>query len=204
MERPRVLVAHYSRSGRTKRLARAVAAALGADVEEIRDPTDRSGWLGYLRSGLEAWAGVLAPVEPPRHDPADYDVVVVGTPVWSMSVTPPVRTYLWHERPRLPQVAFLATLGGAGDERAFAQMEAIAGRVPVATLALRERDLARGVPRAEVARFAEAVLARRRRRPARARGARRATARARGSRAEPAGRRAALRAAGGGTGPVSG
>jgi multimeric flavodoxin WrbA len=159
MEHPRVLVAYYSRSGNTKRLLRAIAAALGADVEEIHDPTDRSGLLGFLRSGAEAYAGVLAPVDHPRRDPADYDVVVVGTPVWAASVSTPVRTYLWRERERLPQVAFVATLGGIGQERALAQMKTLAGRAPIATLVVREGVLAHGAPREEVARFAESLRA---------------------------------------------
>jgi NAD(P)H-dependent FMN reductase len=159
MERPKVLVAYYSRTGNTKRLARAIAAALDADVEEIHDPTDRSGALGFLRSGIEAYAGVLAGVDHPRRDPADYDVLVVGTPVWAGSVSSPARTYLWHERARLPQVAFLATLGARGHERAFEQMKGLAGRAPLATLAVRDGALAHGLPRDEVARFAEAVLA---------------------------------------------
>jgi hypothetical protein len=159
MERPKVLVAYYSRTGNTKRLARAIAAALDADVEEIHDPTDRSGVLGFLRSGVEAYAGVLAALDHPRRDPADYDVVVVGTPVWAASVSSPVRTYLWHERARLPQVAFVATLGARGEERALGQMRGLAGRAPIATLVVRDGALARGVPRDEVARFAEAIVA---------------------------------------------
>jgi hypothetical protein len=160
MEGPKVLVAYYSRTGHTRKLARAVAAALEADVDEIRDPTHRSGLLGWLRSGIEGYGGVLAPIDPPRRDPADYDVVVVGTPVWSMSVSAPVRTYLWRERARFPRVAFVATLGGMGKERVFAQMKAVGGRGPVATLAVREQALVRGaVPPDEVARFASAVLA---------------------------------------------
>lgn len=160
MERSKVLVAYYSRTGNTKRIARAIATALDADVEEIHDPTDRSGVLGYLRSGLEAYAGVLVALEQPRRDPAEYDVVVVGTPVWNWSVSSPVRTYLWHERARLPPVAFLATLGGSGAERAFEQMKTVAGRAPIATLAVRESVAKHGAPRDEVARFAETVLRR--------------------------------------------
>ncbi len=163
MERPTVLVVYYSRTGHTKRLARAVATALEADVEELHDATDRSGVLGYLRSALEAYAGVLVALDHPRRDPGDYDVVVVGTPVWTASVSSPVRTYLWHERARLSQVAFVATLGGTGARRALGQMRAVAGRAPIATLAVREAALAHGAPREEVARFAEAVLARARR-----------------------------------------
>lgn len=164
MESPSVLVVFYSRTGHTRRLARAIASATGADVEEIHDPTDRSGTLGYVRSGAEALTGVLAPIERPRRDPAAYDVVVVGGPVWATSVSSPVRTYLWFDREQLPAVAFFATLGGTGDARAFRQMKALVGRAPVATLAVREGRLRDGVPREDVARFVEALAATRRRR----------------------------------------
>lgn len=165
MERPKILVVYFSRSGRTKRLARAIAAAAHAEVEELRDPTDRSGVVGYLRSGAEAFAGVLAPIEHPRRDPAEYALVVIGTPVWNMSLSAPVRTWLWYQRARLTRVAFFATLGGMGDRRVFEQMAVAAGREPVATLALREGELKRGVPRAAVAAFVESALATPRRRP---------------------------------------
>ncbi len=159
MERPKVLVAHYSRTGNTRRIARAIAAALNADVEELRDPTDRAGVLGFLRSGLEAWAGWLVALEHPRRAPEDYELVVVGTPVWGMSVSSPVRTYLWHERAKLPRVAFFATMGGTGAERAFEQMKGVAGRGPIATLVVRESVAERGAPPEEIARFARAALA---------------------------------------------
>jgi flavodoxin len=159
MEPMRTLVVSYSRTGNTRRLARALARALGADHEEIRDRADRAGIAGYLRCGLEALLEASTEIGPPKHDPAGYDLVVVGTPVWATSVSSPVRTFLWLERQRLPAVAFFATLGGAGSERAFGQMRALAGKAPAATLAVRESDLARGVPAERVARFAEALRA---------------------------------------------
>jgi hypothetical protein len=84
-----------------------------------------------------------------------------------------VRTFLWVERQRLPAVAFFATLGGMGSERAFGQMRVLAGKAPAATLAVREAELARGVPAERVARFVEELQAA----PAR-RGARRGKLRA--------------------------
>ncbi|GAO01839.1 NAD(P)H-dependent oxidoreductase [Anaeromyxobacter sp. PSR-1] len=171
MDRPKVLVAYYSRSGHTRRIARAIAAALEADLEPLHDPTDRAGVLGFLRSGAEALSGVLVPLQHPRHDPATYDAVVVATPVWAYSVSSPVRTYLWLERERLPPVAFAATMGGHGADRAFAQMASVAGRAPIATLAVTERVAAGAAPRQEIARLATAVLVRARR-PSRRRRAR--------------------------------
>ena len=160
----RVLVVFYSQRGHTRKLAEAVARALGADLEEIREPTDRSGLLGYLRSGTEALLGVSAEIARPKRDAGRYDLVVVGTPVWAASVSPPARTYLWLERERLPAVALFCTMGGTGDARAFGQMAAIAGKKPIATLAVREAEIARGAPREKVAAFAAALAGKGRKR----------------------------------------
>jgi menaquinone-dependent protoporphyrinogen IX oxidase len=167
MDRRSVLVVYYSRTGHTRVLAEGIARALGADLEEIRDRTDRCGVAGYLRSGLEALLGASAEIERPRHDPGRYGLVVVGGPVWNASVSTPVRTYLWLERDRLPAVAFFASFGSVGADRALARMAAIGRRRPVATLAVRELETAAGVPRERIKAFAAAVRRRLERRRAR-------------------------------------
>jgi flavodoxin len=166
----RILVVHYSRTGRTRQVARELETVLGADREEIGDPADRTGTIGYLRCALEALLGASAEIEPPKRDPSRYDVVVVGTPVWYASVSSPVRTYLWLERGRLPKVAFLLTHGGMGADRVFGQMSALAGKLPVARLVVREREIESGSHAEKVASFARSLLASARRaRPGRAR-----------------------------------
>jgi flavodoxin len=157
MERRNVLVVYFSRSGHTRVLAEGIARALDADLEEIRDRTDRTGLLGWLRSGVEASLGASAEIDRPRHDPGRYDAVVVGGPVWNASVCTPVRTYLWLERERLPAFASFASFGGFGVDRALAQMGAIARKRPVATAAFREIETAAGVPRERIKAFAAGV-----------------------------------------------
>jgi flavodoxin len=90
----KTLVIFYSRTGTTRTVAEAIARQLGADIEEIRDTRNRQGLFGYLRSGFDAGLGRCTGLEPMRRDPNDYDVVVVGTPVWNASVSAPVRTFL--------------------------------------------------------------------------------------------------------------
>jgi flavodoxin len=157
MSTMRALVVYYSRTGHTRTIAEALAPALGADVEELRDPTERRGVLGYLRSGLEATLGVLAPIDAPEHDPSSYDLVVIGGPVWG-GVPSPIRTYLWLERARLPRTAFFVTYGGFGAESVLEQMGALAGKKPVATLAVREREMGEHARR--VKELVEALVAR--------------------------------------------
>ncbi len=89
-----ILVAYYSRSGTTSRVAQELATVLGADIEEIQDTVSRSGPLGYLRSGFQAFSKKLAVIRPFAHPCADYDVVVIGTPVWAGGMSSPVRTFM--------------------------------------------------------------------------------------------------------------
>jgi flavodoxin len=155
--RPRILVVNYSRTGHTRLVAEELARALHADSEEIRDSGDRDGVLGYARSALEALFGVSCEIRVPVLDPARYDLVVIGTPVWNASVSTPARTYLWLERDRLPRVAFFVTHGGSGSGRALAQMRALAGKAPLATLVVREREITGSAHHAKVARFAKSI-----------------------------------------------
>ena len=138
------LVVFYSLTGTTRRVAQALAAELGAELEEIRCPVYRPGFFGFWQAGYASWKGKIPEIWPPEHKPSDYDLIVVGGPVWGWNACTPVRAYLMREAARLPAVAFLVTVGGVGFERALATMEALAGRKPAATLGLRTEDFKRG------------------------------------------------------------
>jgi flavodoxin len=139
----RTLVVYFSRTGTTKLAAEAIARTLGADLEEIVDRTPRLGVVGYLRCGYEATARKLTRIEKPARDPGNYELVVVGSPVWGASLSSPVRTYLEEHRGRLSKVAFFCTCGGRGGERVLGQMEDTCRKDPVARLVLREAEVVR-------------------------------------------------------------
>ena len=56
-----ILCIYYSRTGNTKKAMEEIAAALDAELAELRDNADRSGWRGWLRCGLDACAKTPAP-----------------------------------------------------------------------------------------------------------------------------------------------
>lgn len=153
----KVLVVYYSRSGNTRAIAEAVAERLGADIEVIRDDARRGGLFGFFRSGREAWRERPADIAPSVHDPADYDIVVIGTPVWASNMSSPARAYIERHRSRLGRIALFCTVGGMGADKALFRMEALADRTPVASLAVTERDFKEGADKAKVAAFADAI-----------------------------------------------
>ncbi len=150
----RVLVVFFSRTGTTKQVAAELAKALGADLAELREPRSRSGLLGWLRSGFEAFRHRTTTLRDFHEETRHYGLVVVGTPVWVGAVCSPVRTFLRHHAGKLPPVAFFATMGGRGSETAFAQMTSEAKRSPIASLALSEADVRSGKHLERVSAFA--------------------------------------------------
>jgi flavodoxin len=133
------LVVYYSRTGNTKKIGDEIAQALGCDKEELIDTKKRSGMFGYLIGGYDATRKNLTILKDLQKNLMDYDLVIVGTPVWSWNVSPAVRTFLLHNKEKIKNLAFFATEGGSGDERVFAEMESIFGKRPVATSVIKTK-----------------------------------------------------------------
>jgi len=131
------LVVFYSRTGTTKKVGEALADLLQCDSEELIDTKKRTGPLGFLRSGRDAARNKLTVLEPLIHDPALYDVVALGTPVWSGLMSSPMRTYITINKSKFSGVAFFCTQGGNENRKLFDDMQALCGRSPVSVLALR-------------------------------------------------------------------
>ncbi|XUW92728.1 flavodoxin domain-containing protein [Burkholderia sp. M6-3] len=145
MSKPRVLIVFFSRTGTTRVLATALAGVLSADVEEICDLSERRGALGYLRCVIDSWRKRPAEIVPAGLDPSQYDLVLVGTPVWAGAVSAPVRAYVLQHRSRFRHVGFFCTFGGLGAEAAFEEMRLLAGKAPVAQCKVRAAEVQRGV-----------------------------------------------------------
>ncbi len=137
----KILVVYYSRTGNTEKVARSIADALHADIEPIIDKAQRKGIIGYLRSGYEAGRRRETSIRPLTHALRDYDLVVIGTPVWNANVSSPTRTFIARHRKDFKRVAFFCTCGGRGAKRAFHEMETASGKNPADVLSLREAEL---------------------------------------------------------------
>ena len=136
----KVLVIYYSRTGHTKTVAEALATALQCDKEEIVDTKKRSGTLGYIRSGRDATQGSLTVIEDIRSTVSEYDLVIIGTPVWAGRVSTPVRTFI-HQYKNFEKVAFFSTQDGKDAGKAFTEMETLCGMTPVSVLSIPSKEV---------------------------------------------------------------
>lgn len=140
----KILVVFYSRSGTTAKVARALASQLGAEIEEIREEKSRKGVKGYLQSAWEAGKKTMPSLKPSEKDPARYDLVVVGTPVWVGTIASPVRTYLDANKDKFSRLAFFTTQGGAQTQRVVGDLEAVSQRAPVALMEFTTKEVTKG------------------------------------------------------------
>jgi len=137
----RILVVYYSRTGFTRTVARQVAALCHADMESIKDLTWRHHGIGYLRSAIDALFHLRTTTRRTKHEPKDYDMVVIGTPIWCWNVATPVRTYIEAHRGDLKLVAFFCTCGGSGQRKVLQDLEDLTGLPPIATLSMTDDEI---------------------------------------------------------------
>jgi len=154
---PKLLVAFFSRTGTTRRLAEHIARATGADLEELREAKSRRGIWGWLRSGYEGTYRRSAEVLPLGHNLRDYDLVFVGSPTWNRALASPVRGFLEQYASELSNVALFATCQGRGASDVLEQMSELLKKPPLATLAMIEMDVKHG-PAVQVGELSEAAL----------------------------------------------
>ncbi len=158
VSQPRILVVFFSRSGTTRKVAQALAHAAGADLEELRESRSRSGLWGYLRSGYEStYRRSSSNLLPPERNPRDYDIVFIGGPTWSASLSSPVRAYLQQQRASLRDTGLFVTCGGPRADGVLAQMSELLTKPALATLTLSEAEVKRS-PAVLVGEFLEKTL----------------------------------------------
>ena len=106
-----ILCIYYSRTGNTKKAMEEIASALDAELAELRDGVDRSGWKGWLRCGLDAMRKSTRPVAPVEtaRPLGDYRLVILGTPVWAGRCSAPMRSFLLEYGETLKSVAYVIT-----------------------------------------------------------------------------------------------
>lgn len=95
-EGQRTLIVYYSYMGHTKFVAERTRALVGGDLFEIQmaDPYPFDLQRMAAQSKYELETGELPPLLGDLPSISDYDLIMVGGPVWWNTVTPPVMSFL--------------------------------------------------------------------------------------------------------------
>jgi flavodoxin len=137
----KILIAYYSKTGNTERVAKDLASQLGADLEKIIDKKNRSGLWGWLIAGRDGMKKKLTEIAEPVYNPVNYDLIIVGTPVWGWDMVPALRTYLEKEKTNCKNMALFATSGGTGVEKIVGSFEGLINKKMVAMVGFSTPEL---------------------------------------------------------------
>ena len=91
-----ILIVYYSLTGNTRFIAETIQEILKADIQEIKPIKDvkPKGAMKYFWGGYKATMKKKPSLEPVENDPKDYDMIIIGTPVWAWTIAPPIRSFL--------------------------------------------------------------------------------------------------------------
>jgi flavodoxin len=154
----KALVVFYSRTGTTAKVARSISDGLGCDIEEIVVTENRAGLLGYLMSGMEATFKRPAVIKGTEKDASSYDLVLVGTPIWSVTISSPVRAYLIQNKGRMKGFALFCTSGGIVSGGIADEAGRVCGTKPLGFLNIRKADVEADASVGEVRSFLDGLM----------------------------------------------
>ncbi|KZX17165.1 flavodoxin family protein [Methanobrevibacter filiformis] len=149
----KILVTYYSRTQTTEKIAKKIAKELGADLEEIVYSNESKP--NYLLAGLDAIRKKSADIKPITKDPSDYDIVIIGTPVWAATMATPILTYLTENKEKFNRVSFISTAGGSSAST-IAKMTEIVEKDPIAILTLNKEEI-KSNPNSKINEFVNSI-----------------------------------------------
>ena len=136
------LVVYYSRGGNTRQVAQEIAAAAGADSEElVEEGVNRGGVLGWILAGRDGARKAQSRIMETSRDPSVYDLIFIGSPVWAGNLAQAVRAYLTANKLAGKKAALFCTCGSSPGKAFESMRELTAGCDVAGELAVKAAEL---------------------------------------------------------------
>lgn len=127
----KTLVVFFSLEGNTEYAAKKISEKTGASLLKLvpKKAYHDKGFAKFFFGGKSAVMAEKPELESYDIDPAEYDRIVFGFPVWASNFTPPLRTFILENNEKLRGKHFsaFACQSGGGAEKAFAKLEKCLG-----------------------------------------------------------------------------
>ncbi len=111
----RALVVYFSQSGNSKFIAETVAQEIKADTLEIktRKSLPKATFFNLFIGGMQVTLKSKPELLPFDKNPMDYDLIIIGTPVWASSYASPFNTFFSQVEITGKKIALYCCCGGA-------------------------------------------------------------------------------------------
>jgi flavodoxin len=122
----KILIVYFSLDGNSALVASELGKRLGADLLELKpaDEKKRRGLAKYVWGGGQALFGKKPALKPYSVNPDNYDLIILGGPVWAGSHSPAVLAFLAETKPGGKKIGIFCCHGG-GRGRAQKKLRAL-------------------------------------------------------------------------------
>lgn len=112
-------IIYYSLNGNTKEAAEVIAAALETDIFRIEavKPLPKSRFGAIMTGGMQVTFGLCPPIREMPLNVAEYDQIILGTPIWAGKCAAPVMSFLkqYGAEQLDEKITAVFTCSGGGD-----------------------------------------------------------------------------------------
>ena len=125
----KALIVYYSFEGNTRFLAERMAETTGAESLELKPVREiqSKGFMKFIWGGKQVVSRKCPELQPLDKNPADYDLLFVGTPVWAFTYAPPLRTFFSQVELSGKKIALFCSCGGGAGKTPKRMAGALAG-----------------------------------------------------------------------------
>ena len=120
-------IVYYSMSGNTENIAKKISEKVDVDLIKLvpKKEYPNKGLRKYLWGGKSAVMGETPLLEDYQFDASKYDHIIIGTPVWASSFTPPIRTFIKDNKEGLKgkKISVFITYMGGGADKALNKLK---------------------------------------------------------------------------------
>ena len=114
----KTVIIYYSLTGFTASIAEAMAKVMKADTIELKTKKDlrkEPNFQAFIKGGSQVFLKKKPALQEYKFNPDDYDLIIIGTPVWAWTYAPPLRTFFAdHHIEGKKAVVFATHQGGPG------------------------------------------------------------------------------------------
>lgn len=137
----KTLIIYYSLTENTKFIAETIATEIGADVLELKTKDKKiqsKGFMKYFWAGRQVYMKEAPELEAFDKNPVDYDLLIIGTPVWAWTFVPPLRTFFASAKLSCKKIALYCTHGGGPKDTLEQMAVALTGNEIVGRIDFKE------------------------------------------------------------------
>ncbi|MEI6835697.1 MAG: flavodoxin [Candidatus Falkowbacteria bacterium] len=94
------IIIYYSLDGNVKLLSETMAQEIGADILplQLKRAIKTGTFMKYFWGGRQVIMKSTPELEALTLNPNDYDLIIIGTPVWASNYTPAIRSFLLNNQ----------------------------------------------------------------------------------------------------------